>query len=478
MEITFNYIRNRIREHSKQDLLQACYNILDDKKDEKSKPLWYIFLLMKWTYLYGGQKYPSKPLTQQNISNIFKSITELNKDYIGNYIGSGEILRAFHILYSQQFYLQTYVTIDKFATQLKLYCTLKSKYDIDKSFLSTTGFSILDFLKIMQLTWLCINIGKLKKPRLYFNGYLEDDFLRAISKFTEKEKVIKFLQLLVLDPVNPNEKIKQFKQGLRNEEYQSLEKSFFTLYPFQYFNSKIRVIHSSIFNYTANYYIYDYLKSNDDQFTTEFGLRFEKYIECGIKELKYAYITEKGLKERLPKNSNLVDFYIEESNIFIECKAVELQPYPSSNPSDDVIYNSLKDSLIKAYFNQLLPVSKILKGKDENWGIILTYKKLYWGQYTDLYNLGIKNQKEKIDSTHLPPENVFLIDIHTWDRIVNIITDEKTSLLEILKLAKRNNSKPETFKQNFDMHLDNFKRNPLKLSYLQKEREELNLVVK
>lgn len=474
MEITFNYIRNRIREHSKEDLLQACYNFLDDKKDEKSKPLWYVFLLMKWTYLYGGEKYPLKPLRPQNISNIFRSITELNKDYIGNYIESGEITRAFHILYSQQFYLQTFVTREKFATQLKLYSTLKSRYDIDKSFLSKTGFSIADFLKIMQLTWLCINIDKLNKPGLYFNGYLEDDFFNVISKFTEKDKVIKFLQLLVLDPVNPNEKIKQFKQGLRNEEYQSLEKSFFVLYPFQYFNGKIKVIHKSIFNYTANYYIYDYLKSNDEKFTTEFGLRFEKYIACGLKELKYDYIPENGLKELLPINSNLVDFYIEETKIFIECKAVELQPYPSSNPSDDVIYKSLKDSLIKAYFKQLLPVSKLVNGNEENWGIILTYKKLYWGQYTELFKLGMVNHKEEIDHLHLPPENVFLIDIHTWDRIVNIIKDEKTSLLELLKLAKKNNSKPEKFKQNFDMHLDDFKRNPLKLSYLQKELEGLN----
>jgi len=79
MEITFTYIRNRIREHSKQELLHACYNILDDKKDEIKKPIWFVFLLMKWTYLYGGEKYPSKPLTQKKLSNILKSITDFNQ---------------------------------------------------------------------------------------------------------------------------------------------------------------------------------------------------------------------------------------------------------------------------------------------------------------------------------------------------------------------------------------------------------------
>ena len=158
MEITFTYIRNRIREHSKQDLLQASYNILDDKKEEIKKPIWNVFLLMKWTYLYGGEKYPSKPLTQKKLSNILKSISDFNQDHISDFIKSGEIHRAFHILYSQQFYLQTSVYKDKFATQLKLYNSLKSKYDINASFISKTGFTILDLIKIMQLIWLYMRI--------------------------------------------------------------------------------------------------------------------------------------------------------------------------------------------------------------------------------------------------------------------------------------------------------------------------------
>lgn len=473
MTITFTYIKNRIREHSKQDLLQACYNILDDKKDELKKPIWFVFLLMKWTYLYGGEKYPNKPLTREKLVKILKSITDFNEEHISDFIKSGEIQRAFHILYSQQFYLQTYVSKNKFATQLKLYNSLKSKYDINQSFLEKTGFNILDFIKIMQLTWLYTNIDELKKPGLHFNGYLESDFLQITSSMVEEDKLIKFLKLLVLDPVNPNEKITQFKRNIRKEELQSLERSFFTMYPFQYFNGKIKVVHKSIFNYTLNYFIYDYLKSNDKEFTTEFGLRFEKYIELGIKELNYKYTSENELKKILPKNSNVVDFYINDSNIFIECKAIELQAYPSINPTDEIIYNAIKDSLIKAYFKQLLNVSKTLKEDEENWGIILTYKKLYWSHFTDLYEIGKSKQKKKIDNKHLPPENVFIIDLHTWDRIVNIINDEKTTLLEILQLAKKNNFQSK--KQSFDMHLDDFENNPLNLSYLQPEIEQLEI---
>lgn len=475
MEITFTYIRNRIREHSKQDLLHACYNILDDKKDEGRNPIWYVFLLMKWTYLYGEEKYPLKPLTSSRLSRILRSIQDFNKDHVSNFVKDDGIDRALHILSSQQFYLQTSVYLGKFATQLKIYHTIKSKYNINNSFFNKTGLNILDFIKIMQLVWLYINSDRLNTPKLKFNGFLELDFFPIAEKIIDIEKVKKFLQLLILDPINPNDKIKKFKRNLKKEELQSLERTFFTLYPFQLYQGKFRLIHKAVFNYTINYYIYDYLKSFDEKFTTDFGLRLEKYFELGLKELKYQYINENKLKKILPDKSNLVDFYLNEYNIFIECKAIELQAYPSVNPTDDLVYNSLKDSIIKAYFKQLIPVSKYISGENENWGIILTYKRLFWSQFTALYELGQKKLDEEIDIDHLPPENVFIIDLYSWDRIVSLINNENVSLIEILKLAKKNNSDPKTKKQFFDMHLDVYPNNRFTLSYLKEEIELLRI---
>ena len=452
MKIEFSYIRNRIQEHRKDDLLQACYNYLDDRSQEH-KPIWFAFLLMKWTYIYGEKKYPPKALNQKRFANIFNKISDFNSEHISSFIKSGNMNRAMTILYSQQFYLQENVYKEKIATQIKLYHTLKSRYNINASFQSKTGFSILDFLSILFLTWVYINIDQLNKKGLYFDGYLREDFLNVAAQITEVEKVRKFLNLLVLDPHKPEEKIQGIKTNIKNESLQSLERSFFTLYPLQYFNNDIKVIHKGIFNYTINNYIYDFLKANDPDFTTEFGARFEKYIELGLKEISAHYINEVELKKQLPKHSNLVDFIIEADNIFIECKAIEMQPYPSVNPTDELLYNSLKDSILKAYFKQLYNVSKHINEEQENWGIILTYKKLFWSQFTDLFDLGKEKYDITVSTSHLPPENVFIIDIHTWDNMLSIVKTKQATIIEILRLAKKNNSDSKTKKQSFDMHL-------------------------
>ena len=472
MENNFSYIKNRIKDHSKDDLLEFCYNLLESKKEEKF-PIWYVFTLMKWAYIYGGNKYPPKQLTQERFGRIYNSVANFNQEHISTFLKDKRPDKAFQIIFNQQVYLQKQVYKEIYATQLKLFSNLKSRYDIETSFKEKTGLSVLDFLFIEQIIWLYIHIKELKKPDLYFDGFLEGYVLNMFSEITSVDKIKNFLNLLTLNPENATESISKFKHRIKKEELQTMEVSFFTMFPFQIYKGRIKLIHESIYNHTVNYYIFDFLKTHDNNFTTEFGYRLEKYIQLGLKEINVKFIHETELKKLLPQNSNVVDFMIEE-NIFIESKATEIQAYPNVNPTDELIFNSLKSSIFKAYFEQLLSVSNHLNPNKENWGIIITYKELYWSSFTSLFEIG-KDKYPTQDNTQLPPENVFIIDIYTWDLIVQIIKNKKATLLEILQNAKLNNSKPETSKQLFDMHLDIYQPIQLNLSYLTDEISQLDL---
>ncbi|MEE1898166.1 hypothetical protein V1389_07460 [Flavobacterium rakeshii] len=476
MKITFNYIRNRIREHNKEDIVNACYKLLESY-DKNLGPIWFVFILMKWTYLYGSENHHSKPLTNKKFSTLLKSISKFNDNHISQFIKDGKIDRAFHILYTQQFYLQTEVYPDIFTSQLKLFKSLGNN-KINNTFKQLTKVDIYDFIYFMQLIWLYINIDKLKKEGFKYEGYLPPYLINLIAEIIGFDKVDNILKIMVLDPIFPASEIKSLKYTIRKEEYQSMERTFFTNFPLQIQNNKIRIIHLSVLKYSLNYYIYDFLKNNDPNFTTVFGIAFEKYINEGINYCYNKYYNENELKKILPKNSNIVDFYIPKENIYIECKAIESQNYASVNPTDEIIYNSLKDSIFKAYFKQLLKVSKKINPNKENWGIIITYKKLFWSQFSELYNLAKDKFENFNDIQHLPPENVFVIDIYTWDKIVYILHSKQSSLTKILKSAKEKNSSFNTKKQCFDMHLDEYDFTNFKLDYLTTERKLLEVKFK
>lgn len=477
MKIEFSYIKNRIREYRKEDLIDYSLQLLDSNKND-FKPIWFVFLLMKWTYLYGGEKYPSKLLTVGKFNQILKTIADFNQEHISNFIVSGKLDRAMSIYFSQQFYLQKVVHKEVFAIQLKLYKSITGKYDIQKSFKEKTGLSINEFLFISQIFWLYVQSAKNKETKLNFNGHLEIDFLNVCAEMTSTKQLTNFVELIVLDPENSIAKINNFKRSLRSEELQSLERTFFTMYPFQIFDGKVKLIHESVFNHFINYYIYDFLKSYDENFTTEFGNRFEKYIEISLKEVKLNFVNENELKKKLKINSNLVDFYINESNVYIECKATELQPMPQVNPTDENLYNSLKESILKAYFKQLLNVSKTFNNGKENWGLIITYKELCWSRFNELFEMSKDKFENSKDSHYLPPENVFILDIYSWNTIIQIIKDGKATIVEILEKARENNSKSETRKQLFSMHLDEYKVYNFDLNFLKNQIEELEIKTK
>lgn len=475
MKIEFSYIRNRISEYSKDDLFDYCYQQLDRNRDNIAFPIWYIFTLIKWTIIYGGKNHPPKQLTPEKFSKIYLDVSNFNEEHISSFLKEKRIDKAFQILYNQQFYLQKTVYKEIYATQLKLFSSIKGKYDIEKSFLDKTGFTIFDFLFIQQIFWLNINIGELKKEGLYFDGFFDMHFFNLVSKITSREKVSCFINLLTLNPNNAEESISKFKHKINKVDLQTMEMSFFTMFPFAVWKNQIKLVHSSVFKHSINYYIYDFLKSQDENFTTDFGYRLEKYIELGLKEIRADYKTETELAKILPANSTLTDFLIENENIFIESKATEMQALPSVNPTDELIFNALETSLFKAYFKQLVPVSKKLRPDAENWGIIITYKELFWSQFTKLFEIGKEKYDLQQSYDHLPPQNVFIIDIYTWDKIVQIVKDKKATLLEILKKAKDNNSRPETTKQLFNMHLDDYKIGTLNLSYLGHEIDRLDI---
>ncbi|WP_233878912.1 hypothetical protein, partial [Chryseobacterium sp. 8AT] len=84
-----------------------------------------------------------------------------------------------------------------------------------------------------------------------------------------------------------------------------------------------------------------------------------------------------------------------------------------------------------------------------------------------------------IDCTHIPAENVFIIDIYTWNNLIQILKNKKElTILDILKKAKDNNMNSVTSKLLFSMHLNEYfenDNNNLSLQFLNNETNLLKI---
>ncbi len=468
--MTFNYIRNQIQHYRKSDLVDRCFSILEQRGNDKALPVWEIFIIVKWAYEYGETSYPLKKLTDPGFNKISNAVYELNNEHVSRYIKTGGINYWFIIAHSQQFYLQKFVLKETLATQLKLFVTIRHKYDVNQEFERKTGITIQDLIFFFQTIWIIIYSKKVKGTPISYYGYLSQEHFDFLGSVKGKKKVDAFRQLLVLTPSTAVDQIAAVAQNIRNTEWQLLARSFCTMYPLHLHDSRTKVIHESVFYYAANFYIYDLMKSS--QFATDFGKRIEEYVDCGLKEIGCKYLNESALRTLFP-GSKVVDYFVEDQNILIECKAVELSPIASINPSPEAMYNSLKDSIIKAYAKQMLTIANQLTVTDELFGLIITYKEFYTSHYTELFEISKKDISGNCNIKLLPPENVFIIDLFTWDRIIQIVKNGSATLSEILVNIKKENLIQR--KQQFvSMSLDAYDASTFDLSYLKNELDFLS----
>lgn len=481
--ITYNYIRNKIRKFSKKSLLKSLYLYLskDDIMDDyELSAIWHVLLLIKWVYLNGVENQKSIQLTENDILKLLYFIQKFEGNILNPYVKKKDWESLFQIVGYQQFYLQEKVHWKDFAQQLKLFTNLKSKYDIDNSFQNKIGLSIYEFLATSYILWMYSNMNTLLGKFVY-NGIIREDVFDVYAHCMPKEKLDKYIHQLLLDEKESEKAIISYKKALTNPQLQPFEISFFTMYPFQNLSGKTKIIHKSVFAYTCCYYIYDFMKDNDTNFTQEFGKRFEKYIEIGLLEANVKFKNENDLRKLYGNKEKVVDYFIKNENILIECKGIEPNPIPSVIPTINHTYNALKDSIIKAYTQQMFSIIKNEKNEAEYYGVIITYKNFYYSSLSDLshilkFDIDKFCEENNFNNNPLPPENVFVINLSTWDRIVQILKYENVALIEILQEAKKNNNIEKS--KLFSNHLKKFDTHKCKLEYLKEEYDKFNILFK
>ncbi|MCK4981169.1 MAG: hypothetical protein KAS62_12285 [Candidatus Delongbacteria bacterium] len=475
--LTFKTIQNKISSYDRDSLITECINFLIDNEvvftEKKPSIFWQVLPILKWSLEFAG-KQAKKTANKKSIYKLLELSHALeDKGFELNYESLNRFLRRTSY---QQFWFQRLDYIGMFERQYIMFYQLKSRYEIKDSFYNLTGLRIDEFLILSSTIFLSTIVREKDK---YIN-LIDVNLTEFLYKLNDNKTLVdNYIEMLKVSSNNPDKLVDRFNTKIKSREFQTFSPSLFSLTPLLEHNDKIYILHKLLFLYSCKFYLYDYLKLNDDKFSTEFGARMEKYIKLGLDELSINYVDENQLKLLLPKNSKVTDYLIEDK-IILESKAIELPPYESVSSKDDLLYSRLKNSLIKAYTEQILTVYNFMLNSNSNqeyYGIVLTYKNLNLGDGNYLWDEIINYNNKASDYARdnnlklLPKENFFVIDLDTWERLLSIIKQKNISLPSVLEKIKNDKiaaqKDPKLRKFDFGMHLDEYgKYNKMDLNYL------------
>lgn len=435
--IDFNQIRDKIKQYQLSSLVSYIlrYLKLTQKDENRRFPFWNLLVLLKWAYLYTTDFKVRKEIKPHEFEALVQLINDFESGYLNNEFKSDrDVKRVFRILAYQQFSHQERFYKSMIDRQKVLYIKLKSSYDIEKEFEDLTKVKLKPFFDCCTFLYIYFNKSDFDKKYI-FDGLLNSDFFELFDKIHPESEIEPFLKLIALKSKEEFDML----QKMENERLQLYETNFYVTKPILFFQNQYHLIHKAVLVQFMKHFVYNFLKQNSFSFPEEFGKRQERYLELGLKEVNIQYKTENELR-KLYSLEKVTD-YLVNNNILIECKAIELHPRSGILRTHDIISNELNKSITKAYC-QLLSTARVIDENQEWYGIIITYKEMYLGFGNDAWDEFLKTRvtefcnQNNIDLGILPPNNLFFIDIESWDYIIQAIKDKKGNLKEILAKAK------------------------------------------
>lgn len=425
----FDLIKTQLQKFSLGSVLENSFIILNEiQKSEAKYPFWNVLILIKWALLYSDESTVKTKAIEKDIQDILLLIDDFEKQRQVIDFKIMDAKTGLRILAYQQFWHQDHISNHTFDRQLALYVKVNTTFDINLEFKKIVGIDIITFLSLCYLVFIYISYDKLGGEKEY-DGILENDLFIYLKERFSDEEILIFLNLLTVKSKSDVINI----QKMTDEGYQMYETNFLTTKPFIFLNNKFIIPHRAVFGQTAKNFIYNFMKINCDQFSTELGQKMERYIEFGLNESSISYLTEGSLKRKY-KLKKVVDFLVDDI-VLIECKAVDLNPRTAILRNTEILNSDFKSSIVKSY-KQLLSTAHQIDPSKSWYGIVVTYKDTYIGfgvdGWSDFLEKPISEfiQDEGISLSVLPPNKLCFIDIESWDYLMQAVKEKKGSFIE------------------------------------------------
>lgn len=451
----FKTIRNRFRRYKSAHLVSASLEYLryptKNSIEDLQKHPWLVLLLVKWVLLDEEFSRAGKvDLPRDEFQHILQMMLDLaSRNRMPSEYPHYRLF--FRNVAYQQFTYQTQFNLAAFARQSILFCNLPENHTFKRQFEILTGLSVHQFVELA----FCVLIRFLIKEE----HFVPPTWFSSIEHQFSKPVVEKFFQNISVDSTLLREYLLGMETPKASKANEYYEETPFIRYPLLRSQRGYESWHPTVLYRGLEYFIYDTLRAADPSaFMSRFGPIFEKYVEASIAYLGLPFATEAELSAALPGQGKVVDFLLTEdgANVFMDAKGVEMAYLGKVSHRPDIVSDKLKESAIKGIrqgfdsarrLAEIGTVSPIFKSTRENYLLIVTYKELYLGSGSDMYEAiarpRLVDLLAEYDGTEwIPFRHIYFLTIDDLDRLVQAVKCGQTSVVTTLRNAVTEDSVP------------------------------------
>jgi len=457
-------VKSRIKNYDEYAILDACLNYLHapakDEIERLRRHPWLVLLVIKWTFVDNGKiKYARDALDNKNFMGILQATHNLGSliKMPTEYAHLNLFMRNMAF---QQFWYQHSFSMPQYGRQSIIFGSLPDNHTLEIWFKEKHGISCNQFIELsFALIAHFINMESYSVELKWF---------QPLFKIFGMNTVRNFLNAVSIESNELQRGLTRHNKskGGYSEYY---EQTPFINFPLIKHDQKYICIHPNILYRCVEHFLYDSMKANNSsKFMTYFGEMFENYFLIGLNYAALKYYCENELKKYIPANVKCVDYVIagDDSNIFIDAKAVEMPYLGKVSDNPDVILGKIKNTAIKAIEqaydlnNHLLNATKaeLPQFKEQSFLLVVTYKELYLGNGEVIYESLAKKRIDEITKTIdqravIALSRIYFITIQDFDHLMSLAKNHGFKIEDVINAAILNDSDFKTKKFEFSQHI-------------------------
>ncbi|AVQ13050.1 Transglycosylase [Leptospira santarosai] len=395
--------------------------------------LWNLFFLLKMAVRYGSS-FPQMIIKDEHLvglHNLCRGLNNFVPPEIGppNYISATKVLR---LICYQQFWLQYNLIYQDVGRVIKLieYSELDPASIID----SELNISTQHFLKYTYVLF------------VWVKQFPQTDFfdLDAVSSILEDKQMLKSITNSLKKDLIEMKAVIESSSPIESKRLEAFEQSTLFRFPIWEIEGELYLVSTKLLEKFILHFLIEKL-SRISSFETENCLSkgFEKYIELYLLEGREKYLSEESVRNKysLSEGKKVTDFLITSSygNIYLECKAILVQPLTKVFPKSEVLIKSYKDSIIKALVQGIDTDSyEKINSKMKKYILIVTLEDTYFGSFYDTYDEFIKDGLIKYYPGYESAvasfgfDKIFIISISDYEYIMTYSRQEEKVIVQLL----------------------------------------------
>lgn len=462
----FKRLRNDVRQFNRFELatlaFSRCrvaekYPVEEQIRRKTGVP--HVFLyLARIALVFGKDEASDRPLLERNIRRLYNKAHAVVPDGFQKSLQQKHAMNRVALMFAhQQFEYQAIMNAYDLVRNLHLYDGLK--------FTLKNGNVILidELLPYLFMIWIHLNESKIRPlfPEKYFRKLDE-------PHFDNIQRIIEGISVTLPQAID----LAKQSRFPKDPQNWSMELSPFSRRPaIRREDGAVMFVSKRLFEIFCRDEIRQLVWTRNKEIIPHAAINMERYVGQLLSEVIGVRLDETAIQEQYG-SGKVVDFYFEEGDygIMVEVKMTELRPDARISPDDSTLRASTKNSIVRG-IAQYADFKKRVQ-TSSNFLLLVTYGNHYLGPGKASYEIIM--QEEEGEYSVDDPENIFIISIQEFERLMGVIQSGNHSVVEILVDAKEKNRDPSTANFTFGMHLQDYEQD---VSILESTNQEFNKVV-